>query len=182
MKISSLPTLSTLVILAGATLSLPLQAEPPRYGVQGLVSLPLGDLKTYLDNNLGIGLGIQGTFDLGSGHMLRPRLDYSFYQQAYMATAKQSASYFSLGGDYLYFITGQPEGLYVTAGLSVMRWSFQHQDPGTNLPNGTTKSGAAAGLGYQWDYNIGAEVRWLHSSISDRFRADSLQAAVTFRF
>lgn len=177
MKISSL---STLAILASAALSL--QAEPPRYGVQGLVNIPMGDLKTYLGNNLGIGLGVQGTFDLGSGHMLRPRLDYSLYQQVSRATSKQSASYLGLGGDYLYFIAGQPEGFYVTAGLSAMRWSFQHQDPGTNLTNGTTKFGVAAGLGYQWDYNIGTEARWQHSSVSSRFRADSLQAAVTFRF
>jgi len=177
MKISSL---STLAILAVTALSL--KAESPRYGVQGLVNIPLGDLKTYLDNNLGIGIGVHGTFDLGNGHMLRPRLDYILYQQASMATVKQNASYLSLGGDYLYFITGKPEGYYLTAGLSAMRWSFQHQDPTTNLTNDTTKLGVAAGLGYLWDYNIGTEARWLHSSVSNHFRADSLQAAVTFRF
>ena len=177
MKISSLSTLAILVATA-----LSLQAEPPRYGVQGLVNIPQDDLKTYLDNNLGIGIGVHGTFDLGNGHMLRPRLDYSLYQQASMASVKQSASYLSLGGDYLYFIAGQPEGYYVTAGLSAMRWSLQHQDPGTDLTNATTKFGEAAGIGYQWDYNIGTEVRWGHSSVSNNFRADSLQAAVTFRF
>ena len=44
MKILSL---STLAVLAASTLSL--QAETPRYGVQGLVNIPLGDLKTYVD-------------------------------------------------------------------------------------------------------------------------------------
>ena len=172
--------LSTLALLATAALSL--QAEAPRYGVQGLVNLPLGDLKTYVDNNLGIGIGVHGTFDLGGGHMLRPRLDYSLYQQASRASVKQTASYLSLGGDYLYFISGRPEGYYVTAGLSAMRWSLQHQDPGTDLTNDTTKLGEAVGIGYQWNYNIGTEARWLHSSVSNHFRADSLQAAVTFRF
>ncbi len=177
MKISSL---STLALMTAAALSL--QAEPPRYGLQGLVNIPLGDLRTYLDNNLGIGLGVQGTFDLGNGHMLRPRLDYSLYQQASASSVTPSASYFSLGGDYLYFIAGQPEGYYLTVGLAAMRWSFEHQNPGTNLANDTTKFGVAAGIGYQWDYNIGIEARWLHSSVSDQFNADSLQAAVTFRF
>ena len=46
----------------------------------------------------------------------------------------------------------------------------------------TTKLGVAAGIGYQWDYNIGTEARWLHSSVSRSFKADSVQAAVTFRF
>jgi hypothetical protein len=177
MKVSSL---SALAILAAAALSL--RAEPPRYGVQGLVNIPLGDLRTYADSNLGVGIGVHGTFDLGEGHMLRPRLDYSLYQQASMATNRQSASCLGLGGDYLYFITGQPEGCYVTAGLSALRWTLQHQDPGTNLPNDTTKLGLAAGIGYQWDYSLGTEVRWLRSSVTNRFSADSLQAAVTFRF
>ena len=70
MKISSL---STLAILATTVPSL--RAEVPRYGVQGLVNIPLGDLKTYVDNNPGIGIGVHGTFDLGDGHMLRPRLE-----------------------------------------------------------------------------------------------------------
>ena len=177
MKISSL---STLVLLTAAALSA--RAEPTRYGVQGLVNLPMGDLKPYVDNNLGIGIGVHGTFDLGDGRMFRPRLDYSLYQQASVNTNKQSASCLGLGGDYLYFLSGQPEGYYLTAGLSAMRWSFQHQDPGTDLTNATTKLGAAAGLGYQWDNNLGTEVRWLHSPVSSRFRADCLQGAVTFRF
>jgi hypothetical protein len=177
MKILSL---STLAVLAASTLSL--QAETPRYGVQGLVNIPLGDLKTYVDNNPGIGIGVQGTFDLGDGHMLRPRLDYGLYQQVNLATAKQKASFLSLGGDYLYFIAGKPEGLYFTAGLSAVRWTFQYEDPSKNLTNDTTKFGISAGIGYQWNYNLGTEVRWLHSSVSSGFKADSLQAAVTFRF
>ena len=177
MKISSL---STLAILAATAYSL--QAEPPRYGVQGLVSIPMGDLKTYVDSNPGIGIGVQGTFDLGDGHMLRPRLDYSFYQQATISSIKQNASYLSLGGDYLYFIAGKPEGLYLTAGLSAVRWTFQYQDSGPKLTNDTTKLGLAAGVGYQWDFNIGTEARWLHSKVSNNFKADSLQVAVSFRF
>jgi hypothetical protein len=159
-----------------------LQAEAPRYGVQGLVNLPLSDLKTYVDKNPGIGLGVHGTFDLGDGHMLRPRLDYSIFQQATVAAAKQDASCLGLGGDYLYFIAGKPEGLYFTAGLAAVRWTFRHQDPGSDLTDDTTKAGIAAGIGYQWDYNIGTEARWLHSSVSNAFKADSLQVAVTFRF
>jgi hypothetical protein len=177
MKTSSL---STLAILAATALSL--HAEAPRYGVQGLVNIPLGDLKTYVDSKPGVGIGVQGTFDLGDGHMLRTRLDYGVYQEASFDTFKQTASYLSLGGDYLYFIAGKPEGFYLTGGLSVVRWSFQHKDPGTNLTSDTTKIGLAAGLGYQWNATVGTEARWLHSSVSSHFKADALQAAVTFRF
>ena len=172
--------LCTLMVLATAALTL--RAEPPRYGIQGLVNIPLGDLKTYVDSNPGVGIGVHGTFDLGDGHMLRPRLDYCIYQQATLAAAKQTASYLSIGGDYLYFIAGKPEGLYVTGGLSAVRWDFQYQDPGSNLTSDTIKIGMAAGIGYQWNATLGTEARWLHSSVASSFKADSLQAGVTVRF
>ncbi|HJV48423.1 MAG TPA: outer membrane beta-barrel protein [Geothrix sp.] len=173
------PFLGALAFLA-ATSSL--QAEAPRYGVQGLVNLPLGDLKTYVDNKPGPGFGIHGTFDLGEGHMLRPRLDYSLYPEASFTTIKQTASNISLGGDYLYFIAEKPEGLYVTVGVSAVRWSFEYKDPATKVTSTTTKAGLAAGVGYQWNATVGTEVRWLRSTVSSEFKGDALQAAVTIRF
>ena len=175
-------TSSFFALVIQATVVLSLHAEAPRYGVQALVNIPLGDLRSYANNNPGVGIGVQGTFDLSDGHMLRPRLDYGLYQQAHIAATKQNASYFDLGGDYLYFFADKPEGLYLTAGLAAVRWTFQYQDPSTKATDDTTKLGVAAGIGYQWDYNIGTEARWLHSSVSRSFKADSVQAAVTFRF
>jgi hypothetical protein len=177
MKTSSLSILSFL-----AASSLSLLAEAPRYGVQGLVNIPLGDLKTYVDSKPGPGVGVHGTFDLGDGHMLRPRLDFSVFPEASFATIKQTATSLGLGGDYLYFIAGKPEGLYLTGGLSVVRWSFEHKDAVTTVSSNTTKFGVAAGIGYQWNATVGTEARWLHSSVSSVFKADALQAGVTIRF
>jgi opacity protein-like surface antigen len=175
-------SLSPLVILASVALSL--HAEAPRYGVQGLVNIPLGDLKTYVDSNPGPGVGIHGTFDLSDGHMLRPRLDYSIYPEASFATVKQTANSLSLGGDYLYFIAGKPEGFYFTAGIAVVRWSLQKKhDPLTgDTTSNTTKFGMAAGVGYQWNATLGTEARWLRSSVAKNFQATALQAGVTVRF
>jgi len=177
MKTSSLCTLAALTMVA-----LSLQAEAPRYGVQGLVNIPLADLKSYVDSKPGPGFGIHGTFDLSDGHMVRPRLEYSVFPEASFATVKQTASYLSLGGDYLYFIAGKPEGFYFTAGLSAVRWSFEHKDPTFKVTSDTTKLGMAAGIGYQWNATVGTEARWLHSRVASEFKADSLQAGVTIRF
>ncbi len=177
MKTSSL---AALAVLTTATFSL--NAEPPRYGVQGLVNVPLGDLKTFVDSSAGPGIGIHGTFDLMDGHMLRPRMDYSVYQEASFATFKQNASYIDLGGDYLYFIAGKPEGLYFTGGLSAVRWSFQRKDALSKVTSDTTKLGVAGGLGYQWSATVGTELRWMHSRVSSAFKADALQAGFTIRF
>lgn len=171
--------LTTLTILAAA---LSLQAEAPRYGVQGLVNIPLGDLKTYVDSKPGPGIGVHGTFDLGDGHMLRPRLDYSLFPEASFATVKQTATSLSLGGDYLYFLAGKPEGLYFTGGLSAVRWSFETKIGTFKSTSDTTKFGVAAGVGYQWNATVGTEARFLRSRVSSGFQADALQAAVTIRF
>lgn len=173
------PFLAALVLLAPA---LALRAEAPRYGLQGLANIPLGDLKTYVDSKPGPGFGIHGTFDLNDGHMLRPRMDYSVFPEASFTTVKQNASALSLGGDYLYFIAGKPEGLYLTAGVSAVRWSFEHKDASIDITTRTTKAGLAAGVGYQWSATLGTEVRWLHSSVSSTFKADALQGGVTVRF
>jgi len=179
MKTSSLCTLAALTITA-----LSLQAEAPRYGVQGLVNIPLADLKTYVDSKPGPGFGIHGTFDLSDGHMVRPRLDYSLFPEASFATVKQTATSLSLGADYLYFIAGKPEGFYFTAGLSAVRWSLQEKNSpiiGDTTTN-TTKFGLAAGVGYQWNATVGTEARWLRSRVASGFKADALQAGVTIRF
>ncbi len=177
MKTLSIGTLAVLATLASC-----LQAEAPRYGVQGLVNIPLGDLKTYVDSKPGPGVGLHGTFDLSDGHMLRPRLDYGIYPEASFATVKQTASYLSLGGDYLYFIAGKPEGFYFTGGLSAVRWSFEHKEASLKVSSNTTKIGLAAGIGYQWNATVGTEARWMHSRLASSFKADALQAGVTIRF
>ncbi|HJW32116.1 MAG TPA: hypothetical protein VJ505_02010, partial [Holophagaceae bacterium] len=96
---------------------------------------------------------------------------------------KQDANNLSLGGDYLYFIAGKPEGLYLTAGLAAMRWSFEVKDPVLgDVSTHTTKLGLAIGAGYQWNATVGTEARFIHSRITSQFQADALQAGVTIRF
>ena len=170
----------TLAVLAAASLAL--RAEAPRYGVQGLVNIPFGDLKDFVDNKPGPGIGVHGTFDLGDGHMLRPRLDYSLYPEATFASVKRSAYNLSLGGDYLYFIAGKPEGFYLTGGLAVMRWSFEAEVGTFKTTTDTTKLGLAAGAGYQWNATVGTEARLVHSRIASGFQADAIQLGVTIRF
>lgn len=168
--------------LAVLATALSLQAEAPRYGVQGLVNVPLGDLKDYVDSKPGPGLGVHGTFDLGDGHMLRPRLDYSVFPEASFAALKQEATSLSLGGDYLYFLAGKPEGLYLTGGVSLIRWSFKTTLGPDQATLDTTKLGLAAGAGYQWNATVGTEARFVHSRPVSGFQADALQLAVTIRF
>jgi hypothetical protein len=169
-------------ILAALLATGPLRAEAPRYGVQGLVNIPLNDLKAYVDSRPGPGFGFHGTFDLNDGHMLRPRLDYNIFPEASFDTITKKASNLSLGGDYLYFIAQKPEGFYFTGGLAAMRWSFEQKNAAGKDTSSTTKLGLAAGIGYQWSATVGTEVRWVESRVAQTFKANALQVGVTVRF
>ncbi len=172
-----------LATLAAAALAAPLKAEEPRFGVQGMVNAPLGDLKDFVDSKPGLGVGVHGTFDLGAGNMIRPRFDFNYFPEATLSGIKNNATNFGLGADYLFFIAGKPEGFYLTGGLSAVRWSFSSEAPGYGkISTDTTKLGIAVGGGYQWNETVGTELRYTYSKIDSNFSADALQAGVTIRF
>jgi hypothetical protein len=140
------------------------------------------DLKTYVDSKPGPGIGVHVAFDLGDGHMWRPRLDYVAFPEASFASLHQTAKSFSAGADYLYFLSGKPEGFYLTVGASGTHWSFGTKVGSAESTSSTTKPGVAAGAGYQWSALVGTEARVVHSRIASGFQATMLQLGVTVHF
>jgi hypothetical protein len=171
-----------------ATLALsanPARAEDPRFGVQVHGNIPTGDLKDAVDNKLGLGLGAHGTFDLGLGHVIRPRFDYTFFPETTLPSGtnglKSKVDALSLGADYLYFIDGKPVGLYLTGGLSLNHWKVDLGDASES----SNKFGLAAGVGYNFNKSFGAEFRFTTSkygSGSKDYTASALQVGATLRF
>jgi hypothetical protein len=148
-------------------------------------SIPSGDLNDAVDGKLGVGGGAHGTFDLGDGHMIRPRLDYTLFPEATVKAIKSKFNDLSLGADYLYFISGKPEGLYVTGGLALHRWSVDRTEAGISYSGNSNKPGFAAGAGYNFNASFGAELRLLstkYSASGKDFTANAIQAGVTLRF
>jgi hypothetical protein len=165
------------------------RAEDPRFGVQVHGNIPIGDLKDAVDSKLGVGGGAHVTFDLGDGHLIRPRLDYIFFPEATFnsgsASVKNKVNDLSAGADYLYFLSGKPEGLYFTGGLSFNHWKVETTAAGVSLSDTSNKLGLAAGVGFHFNASFGAEVRFTTSkygSGSKDFTANTLQACVTLRF
>ena len=166
-------TLASLIALGGT-----LSAQDVRFGVQGQVNVPLGDLKDFVDSKPGVGVGVHGIFDLGSGHNLRPRFDYNVYPKATVNALDNKADNLNLGVDYLYFLEGKnSEGLYFTGGASAVRWHFERN----NFSESTTRLGLAAGVGYQWNATFGTEVRYTTSKVSGS-TLDAFQVGATIRF
>ena len=171
-----------LAALAAAALAAPLKAEEPRFGVEGLVNLPLGDLKDFVDSKPGFTVGAIGTFDLGAGNVLRPRLDYTSYPNANLTNLRNEATNVELGCDYLYFFAQRPEAFYLLGGLSAVRWSFSSDAGLGKVSTDTTKMGLDLGGGYQWNRTVGTELRYTRSKIGSDFTAHAVQAGVTIRF
>jgi opacity protein-like surface antigen len=182
------PAVLVACFLAGTAV----RAEEPRFGVQLHANFPTGDLKRAVDSNLGAGLGGHVTFDLGQGHVLRPRIDAVFYSEGTFDGFKTKAREISLGGDYLYFPGGSPSGFYLTAGIGLHRWTVDTTTTATNLVPAVSQSqssnrfGYAAGVGYNFTATVGAELRYVGSSYANQTawdpKANAIQAAVTFRF
>ncbi len=168
------------------------KAEEPRYGFQLHASLPTGDLKNAVDNKPGAGLGAHVTFDLGGGHVLRPRVDAVFFPEGAFNGFKTKAHELSLGGDYLYFPGGKPAGLYLTAGVGLHRWTVDTttpavgSTPGTSGTQSSTRFGYAAGVGFNFNPSVGAELRYVSTHYANQTAwdpsANAIQVGVTYRF
>ncbi|MCX6546888.1 MAG: outer membrane beta-barrel protein [Holophagaceae bacterium] len=169
-------------ILLAALAAGSLWAEETRFGVQLQVASPRGDLKQFVDGNLGPGLGLHATLDLGDGQLLRPRLDYTSLPEATFGARRQRATSLSLGSDYLFFVEGKPEGLYFALGLAAQRWSLRTTLATSQATSAGTRPGVSFGIGYLWTETLGTELRYGHSRVSQVFSASTLQAEVTLRF
>jgi len=163
--------------------------EGPRFGLQAGVNLPQSDLKDAVDSKMGFNVGAHMALDFKGGHMLRPRLDYTWFPEysasAGGASASAKLSNISLGADYLYFVDGKPEGFYFTGGLALVQWkmeaSISYPGFSASASETTTKVGLAAGVGYQFNKTVGGEVRYMKSSAWEG-DLDMLQVGVTFKF
>lgn len=163
------------------------RAEDPRFGVQVHGNFPTGDLKDAVDSKLGIGGGAHVTFDLSQGHVIRPRIDYTFFPETTLnsgaAAIKNKVNNLSAGADYLYFIDGKPEGLYLTGGLAYNHWKVEATALGQTYSDTSNKLGFAAGAGFNFNASFGAELRFTSTKFGkDEGTANALQLGVTLRF
>lgn len=146
-----------------------------RFGLQFSPNVPLGDLKDAVDSHVGVGVGAHVTFELASGSVLRPRLDYIYYPEAYDVVTLTNLS---LGLDYLYFVGGSAEGLYLTVGVTGNCWTEKVSNDGSSS---TTKFGYAGGLGYNFSDTFGMELRYTNTKLPHADFSAS-QLGFIFRF
>ena len=157
------------ILIMGSALAL--SAQQPRFGVQGAVSLPTGDLS----DNAGAGLqgGGHATWDFTEGHGLMARADLTVYGQ----NQGVDVSDLALAADYTYHFERRPKGLYVLAGLSGQSYhtsfhGYSRTDHGLGLD---------LGGGYDIDRHVGLQARYTTNNYSD-ITYSALNLGVTYTF
>ena len=174
-----------LVLAPLALAAAPLAAQDAHFGVQAGVNIPQSDLKDFVDSKLGFTVGANATVDLGSGHAIRPRVDYGFYSASVsnpIFTSDNKVKALSLGADYMYFPAQRMEGFYATAGLAAQNTKVESSNP--DFSDNKTAFAWAVGGGWQFSDLLGAELRYTssHPNFGQTFKADAINAAVTFKF
>ncbi len=190
----SLRMLLSAPLLAAA----PLAAAEASFGGQINLAKPLGTFSDsgHLDGRMGFGLGIQVPVDFGAGHILRPRLDYLTFSRGGGNNRYKSDSLVAMA-DYTYFVAQEAEGGYLLAGLGFhsTRLDAAKRFGPTQTSAKSTHTGLAyaVGLGYAFNRNVTAEVKFLGLDMgrldyalpgtSDSgFMANSIVGSLGFRF
>jgi len=172
-----------LVVLAMAASSI-LAAQELKFGIDAAVAAPTDELKPLVDNKTGYTLGFFALTDLGSGHVLRPRVGY--YQTtlsssyvgplafpdglgSFSLAEHGRVSCWSLGVDYLRYLRDFPNrGGYFLAGAggSSNRYQIALNEvlaTGTGTEQATaqsTKLFVELGFGYQLNSSLGLELAY----------------------
>jgi hypothetical protein len=173
------PLFLALPLLAGSGAHSLQAGDKVAFGGAVSLNLPQGELKTDTHDKVGGALAFQVAFDLGSGHLLRPKAEVNLFR---VKDVKRSGSDtrdtveltgLGLGVDYLYHFGGNArQGAYALGGLSVQRWevdygSYSHQGSSSSMSTEATRRrtslGAALGLGYQVNSWFGMEARYTTS-------------------
>lgn len=171
-----------MVIAALGVLAAPAQAQEVRFGLQGHVSIPMGDLKDAVDSKPGLGLGAHVAWEFQPQMQLRGRIDHMQFPNVKVSTLDTKVSNLSYGVDYLYSFQGQ-SGSYVLGGLSLNRWEQEVNMPVMGMHNAsTTRLGVALGGGFAFNRNVSMEARYVMSSFDAGTDASFLQATVLYRF
>ncbi len=155
------------------------------FGATVQADLPLRDLKTNLDRRTGLGVGLQWTHDHGDWGASRTRLEWNTFPEGGPVGPTGTRTYaknYLLSFDHLFKLNQGWSQAYLVAGLGGARWDVEQTSAGVRSSDWTTKLAFTAGAGVQLGRRVNLEARYLVSSVSSTFDANTLQASLGWRF
>ena len=134
-----------------ALASLPLAADgETRFGVEGALALPHGNLSAQADT--GFEIGAIARWEMGGGRGITARIDLDFFTEK----AGFTTSSMGVAADYTFHILGGDRGPYFLVGASVLDYSQVQSGPTTS----TNSLGLDLGVGADLDGHLGLLARW----------------------
>jgi hypothetical protein len=171
------------------------------FGIHGGVSSPRGDLKDAVDGKTSATYGLHVDLPISAGALIRPRLDIANYSGRYAVleaqfpglTTASTIKTLWVGAELLLGQGAvQGGGWYFGVGLGVQNTSVKIdmvQVPVANVNDSKSALGTSVLLGYQFNTNIGTELRIAGSTpkiavgnMSADFSAQAVSFGLTCRF
>jgi len=178
--------------------------EAPQIGFQALGSWPTGAMRSDFASNTGYGLGVFAGWEVGAGRVLRLAYDGIWYPHggnsatqvlpsgAFTENDRKCRSH-AFTAQYLYFPSGDTEGLYFKVGAGAMNYLTKVQSTYTApapssppvgltvLSESGTKLACVAGLGYDFDKNWGVLAQYSFITANNR-TLGAVHTGVSYRF
>jgi len=176
--------------------------EAPQLGVQVLGSWPTGAMRSNFASNTGYGIGVFAGWEVGAGKALRLAYDGIWYPHggdadsvglpsaAFTDNDRKARSH-SVTAQYLYYPSGDTEGVYFKVGVGAMNYLTQIKSTVTPVAAPTaditilnetgTKLAALAGLGYDFDKNWGVMAQYSFITVNNR-TLGAVQTGISYRF
>lgn len=155
------------------------------FGATVQADLPLRDLKTSLDRRTGMGVGVQWTHDHGDWNASRTRLEWNTFPEGGPvgpAGTRTYAKNYILSFDHLFKLNQGWSQAYLVAGLGGARWDVEQTTGAVRTSDWTTKLAFTAGAGVQLGRRVNLEARYVVSSVSSTFDANTFQTSLGWRF
>jgi len=155
------------------------------FGAYVQADVPLRDLKESLDRRTGLGLGVQWTHDHGDWNASRTRLEWNTFPEGGPvgpAGTRTYAKNYILSFDHLFKLNQGWSQAYLVAGLGGARWDVEQTTGTQRTSDWTTKLAFTGGVGVQLGGRVNLEARYVVSSVSSTFDANTLQASLGWRF
>jgi len=176
--------------------------EVPQIGFQALGSWPTGAMRSDFASTTGYGLGVFAGWEVGAGRAIRLSYDGLWYPHggnvdsaglpstAFTEDDRKCRSH-AVTAQYLYYPSGDTEGLYFKVGAGAMNYLTKIQStltipasPAvkvTVLNESGTKLACLAGLGYDFSKNWGLLAQYSFITVDNR-TLGAVQTGISYRF
>jgi len=176
--------------------------EAPQIGIQVLGSWPTGTMRRDFASNTGYGTGVFAGWEVGAGKAFRLAYDGIWYPHGGHAdsTVLPSAAFkeedrkarsHSVTAQYLYYPSGDTEGVYFKVGVGAMNYLTKIKStmtlPASSatevtlLDESGTKLATLAGLGFDFDKHWGVMAQYSFIT-SNNHTLGAMQTGICYRF